>query len=119
MDAWNETIGMVISITPEELALDLKHSDDQVLDVRKESEWDTCHLNGAKHLSLEILEEQLDELDKDLKYTVHCAGGYRSMIASSILKKHGFKNIKNVYGGMSKIKELEIDIVYPEKAELS
>ncbi len=118
MDAWDETIGMVISITPEELALDLKHSDDQVLDVRKESEWETCHLKGAKHLSLENMEEQLDELNKDHKYMVHCAGGYRSMIASSILKKHGFNNIKNVYGGMSKIKELEIDIIYPEKAEL-
>jgi len=107
---------MVISITPEEFALDVKHSDDQVLDVRKADEWETCHLNGAESLNLETLEQNLDSIDKDLRYIVHCAGGYRSMVASSLLKKHGIANVRNVYGGMSKIKELDLDIIYPEEA---
>jgi len=119
IDTWkkaNESMDMVISITPEEFALDVKHSDDQVLDVRKADEWETCHLNGAESLNLETLEQNLDSIDKDLRYIVHCAGGYRSMVASSLLKKHGIANVRNVYGGMSKIKELDLDIIYPEEA---
>jgi hydroxyacylglutathione hydrolase len=49
----------------------------------------------------------LEELDKDGKYLVHCAGGYRSMIAASILTNSGFKNLINVHGGFSKIRQVE------------
>ena len=113
----NEPLDMVISISPEELALDLKHDEKcTVLDVRKPSEWDTCHLKKAQSLNLETMQENLDDLDKETHYLVHCAGGYRSMMASSIMKNRGFKYVKNVHGGMSKIKEMEVDIVYPEPA---
>jgi len=108
-------IDMVISVTPEEFALDFKHSPIEVLDVRKPSEWDTCHLEGATLGSLQDLEEKIPTLDKSAQIYVHCAGGYRSMIASSMLKAAGFSLVKNVYGGWSKIKELDLPKVMPAK----
>lgn len=113
--AAGKQVDMVISITPEELALDYKHSDIEVLDVRKPSEWDTCHLKDATFGSLQDLESTMNELDKNKTWYVHCAGGYRSMIAASMLKAKGFANIKNVYGGWSKIKELDLPKIMPTK----
>lgn len=78
-----------------------------VLDVRRSSEADTEHLDGAFNISLVELEDRIAELDKERKYLVHCAGGYRSMIASSILKQHGIHNIKNIYGGFGAISKTE------------
>ncbi len=113
-DAGNR-MDMVISITPEEFALDYKHGKIEVLDVRKPSEWDTCHLEGATHGSLQDLEKMIPSLKKDAQIYVHCAGGYRSMIAASMLKSAGFGLVKNVYGGWSKIKELDLPKVMPAK----
>jgi len=76
-----------------------------VLDVRRNTEAQTEHVKGAMNLSLKDLPERMNELDKNVNYLVHCAGGYRSMIASSILKKHGFANFKNVLGGFKAIQE--------------
>lgn len=120
MDVWikaGKALDMVISIEPEELALDYKHSSIEVLDVRKPGEWDTCHLEGAIHGSLQDLEAKMPSLNKETPYYVHCAGGYRSMIAASMLKAQGFDNIRNVYGGWSKIKELDLPKVMPTKAK--
>jgi rhodanese-related sulfurtransferase len=59
--------------------------------------------------------KDLEKLDKSKHYLVHCAGGYRSMIATSILKQNDFTNITNVKGGMAKLKELnDLNIVMPE-----
>lgn len=76
-----------------------------VLDVRRNTEAQTEHVKGAMNLSLKDLPERMNELDKNANYLVHCAGGYRSMIASSILKQNGFTNFKNVLGGFDAIKE--------------
>ncbi len=117
-DTWKNSgnrMDMVISITPEELALDFKHSTIEVLDVRKPSEWDTCHLEGATHGSLQELDKMIPNLNKGAQIYVHCAGGYRSMIAASMLKAAGFSLVKNVYGGWSKIKELDLPKVMPSK----
>lgn len=108
-------LDMVISVSPEEFALDYKHEKPVVLDVRKASEWDTCHLEGATFGSLQDLEKQIPTLKKEDTYFVHCAGGYRSMIAASMLKAKGFDRVKNVYGGWSKIKELDLPKVMPAK----
>lgn len=78
----------------------------KVLDVRKPGEFEVGHIIGAKSLHLQILEENLNELDKKAPYLIHCAGGYRSMIAASILKKHGFSNLINVHKGYSSIQNL-------------
>ncbi|MBS3914888.1 MAG: MBL fold metallo-hydrolase [Bacteroidetes bacterium] len=119
MDVWQENhkpLDMVISITPEEFALDKKYSEVNILDVRKPSEWAQGIVENAHLLNLEDLQDKLDTLDPEAEYEIHCAGGYRSMIACSILKAHGFNRIKNVYGGYNQIKTTDISIVIPEAA---
>jgi len=75
-----------------------------VLDVRNVGEYENGHVEGAIHIPLGVLESRLSELDATKEYLVHCAAGYRSMIASSILERHGFTHVKNVHGGFSQMK---------------
>lgn len=76
-----------------------------VLDVRKESEYESQHLVGAQNFPLDFIHRNLDQVDKSTKYFLHCAGGYRSVIAASILKKNGFDQLINVDGGFEEIKK--------------
>ena len=78
----------------------------ELLDVRRSTEAETEHVAGAINISLVELEDRISELDKSQQYVLHCAGGYRSMIAASILANHGFEHIVNVHGGFAKIKRL-------------
>lgn len=77
----------------------------KVLDVRKPSEFETEHAETATNSPLDYLNEGLSGLDKNETYYVHCKSGYRSMIANSILKKNGFKNILDIKGGFDAILE--------------
>jgi rhodanese-related sulfurtransferase len=107
-EAWTDAdkrYDMVISIDDEEFELDVKHTDVGVLDVRKPVEFNELHVDKAQHFSLDKIIENTKALDPTKEYLVHCAGGYRSMIAVSYLKAHGVKNVKNVWGGFGKIKE--------------
>lgn len=79
-----------------------------ILDVRKQSEFDTQHIKGAINIPLNELENRLKELDQSKKYIMHCAAGYRSMMAASILKKNEISNFVNVYGGFGALKTSEI-----------
>ena len=119
-EAWKEAgkdIDLIISIDAEELALDAKFDEKiHILDVRKPDEWNESHVKKAEHISLQDLEDQTGRLDKNQTYYVHCAGGYRSMIAASLLKEKGFPNVKNVLGGFNKIKESGIEL---ESANIS
>lgn len=112
-------IDLIISIDPYEFSLDYKHDDIKVLDVRKQGEWDTAHLGKAKHVCLSKIADNLEifENDKNPVY-IHCAGGYRSMIAASYLRQNGFKLIKNVLGGFNKIKDEEGLDILSEAVEL-
>jgi hydroxyacylglutathione hydrolase len=93
------------SIEPEELKTYMADGW-KVLDVRKPGEFESGHVEGAKTLHLQILEENLSSLNPETPYLIHCAGGYRSMIAASILKKHGFTKFVNVHQGWSAIQHL-------------
>ncbi|MFN3444886.1 MAG: rhodanese-like domain-containing protein, partial [Bacteroidia bacterium] len=107
-EAWldaEKRYDMVISIDDEEFELDVKHTEVGVLDVRKPGEFNELHVDKAQHFSLDKIVENTKTLDPTKEYLVHCAGGYRSMIAVSYLKAHGIKNVKNVWGGFGKIKE--------------
>ena len=107
-EAWldaEKRYDMVISIDDEEFELDVKHTEVGVLDVRKPGEFNELHVDKAQHFSLDKIVENTKALDPTKEYLVHCAGGYRSMIAVSYLKAHGVKNVKNVWGGFGKIKE--------------
>ena len=82
-----------------------------VIDVRKASEYEAGHLKGAVLAPLAELNDHLADIPKDKTFYVHCAGGYRSVIAASILKGRGRHNLVDVGGGFKAIKEAEIPIV--------
>jgi rhodanese-related sulfurtransferase len=112
--AWKKSgneIDTIKSIPPEELEKDLT-GDIKVLDVRKESEYFSERINSDKvsNFPLDFVNDKYDELDKDQEYYIHCAGGYRSMITSSILKARGFDKLIEVAGGFSKIKDTNIKL---------
>ncbi|HMU44713.1 MAG TPA: MBL fold metallo-hydrolase [Chitinophagaceae bacterium] len=112
-EAWknaNEEIDMIIDIEPDELTMDMPHDDKLVIvDVRRPTEFAEGHLKDAVNMPLNEMTDPgiVAELEEDQNLYIHCAGGYRSVIASSILKKQGYHNLRNVLGGWSKIKEQE------------
>lgn len=79
----------------------------QVFDVRKKNEFNSQHLVGAENTPLGTINEYLASFPKDKKFALHCAGGYRSMIAASILKQRGWDNFVDVRGGFNAIAALE------------
>lgn len=83
----------------------------QVLDVRRMNEYATNHLPTAQIIPLRDLKNRLSELDKDTAYQVHCAGGYRSMIAASVLKAEGFSHVTNIEGGIGAIEKAQAQLV--------
>ncbi len=116
-DAWQqsgERVDLIIDVEADELAMDIPFDDHLiVVDVRKETEFADGHVKDAVNLPLNDINDpalMANIEDTDNLY-VHCAGGYRSVIASSILKKQGFHNLRNVVGGWSKIKEQKVEIV--------
>lgn len=82
-----------------------RQAETAVLDVRRESEFNTEHVVGAQNLPLDFINKRMNEIERDQTYLVHCAGGYRSLIAISILKARGFDRLVNVEGGFKAIKE--------------
>ncbi len=111
-EAWKNAgkrFDMVISIDDEEFALDVKNTEVKVLDVRKPGEFADLHMKTALHFPLDTLNKDYTALDKNEEYLIHCAGGYRSMVAASFLKSKGFTLVKNVYGGFGKIRNLNLE----------
>lgn len=76
-----------------------------VIDVRKKSEFDSEHVIDAMNIPLNEINHHLSEIPKDKPFVVHCAGGYRSMIAASILKQRGWVDFVDVRGGFKEINE--------------
>jgi hydroxyacylglutathione hydrolase len=117
-EAWQaagENIDMIIDVEADELAMDIPFDPNIVIiDVRKETEYGSGHVKDALNIPLSNLTDPGSMADLDDKHNmyVHCAGGYRSIIASSLLKREGFHNLRNVVGGWSKINEL------PDKFEI-
>ncbi len=121
-DAWTaagEQIDLIIDIEPDEFAMDFPHDNLlEVIDVRKPSEFEIAHVKGAHNIPVDTLMDPLNVamIDDNNNLYVHCAGGYRSVIAASILKRHGYHNLRNVLGGFAKIKlEKGIQVVQPGK----
>ncbi len=80
-----------------------------VFDVRKPGEYTSEHIVNVANTPLDYLNEHLSEFPTKEKFYIHCAGGYRSVIAASILKARGFHNVIDVAGGYKAIKETEIE----------
>ncbi len=86
----------------------------EVMDVRKPGEWNSGHLEEAIFYPLANMPSNLEGLDKNKTYVVHCGGGYRSMIAISLMRKQGFTNLINVYGGFGAMVNAGMKIVTEE-----
>jgi len=71
----------------------------QIVDVRRPTEWQEGHVNGARHKPLDNLTSRLDDVDRTKPIAVYCKGGYRSAIASSLLQRAGYRQVMNVVGG--------------------
>ena len=80
-----------------------------IVDVRKETEYADGHVKQAINIPLLELNDpaSMANLEDNHNIYIHCAGGYRSVIASSLIKKEGIHNIRNVVGGWNSIKELK------------
>lgn len=78
-----------------------KKDEVQVIDVRGATEYNAGHVDGAHHLFVGTLEKNLDKINKDQEVVLHCQAGDRCSIAYSILKKNGYTNVKNYFGGMN------------------
>ena len=72
-----------------------------MLDVRTDREWNAGHIEGAHHIHGGKLEERYDEVPRDRPVAVICGTGYRASIASSFLKREGYRDVANVLGGMT------------------
>lgn len=121
-EAWQaagEKIDLIIDVEPDELAMDMPHDPKlEVIDVRKESEWEAGHVQGSSNLPLSTLMDPLTiaSVSDDNNLYIHCAGGYRSVIAASILKRQGYHNLRNVLGGFGKMKDVKgLKIIAQEK----
>ena len=110
-DAWKnagEKIDLVIDVEADELAMDFPFDDKLlVVDVRKPNEFAEGHVKDSLNIPLSEMTDvaQIAQLEEDQNIYVHCAGGYRSVIAASLLKQQGYHNLRNVLGGWGKIKE--------------
>jgi rhodanese-related sulfurtransferase len=109
-DTWKaagKDIDTLEQVTADELA---GIEDAKVVDVRKIGEYQSEHVPSAIHASLEYINDHMTELPTEGKYYMHCAGGYRSVIAASILKARGYHNMVDIAGGFKAIKEAGIEV---------
>jgi hydroxyacylglutathione hydrolase len=112
-DAWKQASKEydTVSSIPATTFKEAKESGDvSIFDVRKEGEFLSEHAVGAKNTPLDYMNNHLAEFPDTETFYVHCAGGYRSMIAASILKSRGIHNLINVQGGFTAIKEVNVAV---------
>ena len=104
--AAGKEIDSIESISTEELAERIKNGAEvNILDVRKNTEHYSEHLINSENAALEYINKNMVQIDRDKPYYVHCAGGYRSMIFSSILRARGYTNLIDIKGGFKALKE--------------
>lgn len=112
LEAWEEAgkdIDTLKSITAERFAAIYKDNKSiNILDVRKDGEYSSTHLENAQHFALDYINTQMEDINRENTYYVHCAGGYRSVIAASILKARGFNNLIDIAGGFGALKKTNL-----------
>lgn len=109
-DAWKESgkeVDSLERLSPKQFATQYDEKP-LVFDVRKKSEFDSEHLVDAINIPLNQINEHLAEFPKEKPFMVHCAAGYRSMIAASILKQRGWDNFVDIRGGFKEMAETKV-----------
>lgn len=105
----NNNFDIIESVSAEDLSHEIEKVN--LIDVRKSGERLNGYLLNSKHISLDSFQEKITEIDIKDKHYVHCAGGYRSMIACSILKRNGYNSVVDVEGGFSSIRNSNFKII--------
>ena len=103
-----EPIDLIVNIDADEFAMDLPFDPKlKVVDVRRETEFADGHVPGARNIPLETLTDPgtMAEFDDTDNIYIHCASGYRSIIACSLFKRQGIHNLHNITGGWDEIKK--------------
>jgi glyoxylase-like metal-dependent hydrolase (beta-lactamase superfamily II)/rhodanese-related sulfurtransferase len=116
MEAWihaGKTTEQITSITAKEFEQRFNTKSVAVLDVRKDGEYNSAHLEGdhIEHLSLDGIHQKIQGIESQKTYHVYCGGGYRSVIATSILKANGFSNVIDIAGGFAALKKTQLPMV--------
>lgn len=110
-DSWvkaNKEIDTIHRISPTEFEQKLNIDNDVVIDIRKESEYCAEHVSEAYNKPLSAINEWITAIDPNQHFFIHCAGGYRSMIAASILQARGFRNFTEIEGGFNGIAKTSV-----------
>lgn len=124
-EAWQkagEKTDLIIDVEADELIMDIPHDPNlKVVDVRRETEFADGHLADALNLPLNEMTDvaELAQFEEKENLYIHCAGGYRSVIAASLLKRQGVHNLRNVTGGWSRIREQEKANIVKEASVLN
>ncbi|HAJ81104.1 MAG: MBL fold metallo-hydrolase [Zunongwangia sp.] len=108
-EAAGKEVDTINRITAEELEQKM-NQDIVIIDVRKKSEFDSEHIEGVVNVPLNQINQHLEKFPKEQEFVLHCAGGYRSMIAASILQQRGWSQLTDVIGGFKSIKETTIPV---------
>ncbi len=106
-----EKVESIHQIDAQEFVKRYKSEIIHVIDTRKPTEYKKSRLENVKNIPLDFIQKHLHKFNRNEKYYIHCAGGYRSMIAASILKRNGIDNIIDIKGGFSAITQADESIV--------
>ena len=115
IQAWTasgKSTDQITSISAEEFSVKTKEDKLHVLDVRKDGEYNSMHLKmvDLQHFALDYINHQMNQINTHKTYYIHCAGGYRSVIAASILKARGFHKIVDIAGGFAALKKTNVSM---------
>jgi len=119
--AWKEAgfpLATIAQMNVAELDARLRSHDVQVLDVRRAPEWEAGHIENAMWWPLDNFKVAPPEMDREARVAVHCKGGYRSMIAASLLQRAGFKNVINMTGGFDAWQQARLPVVGAKAVEV-
>ncbi|MFM2358199.1 MAG: hypothetical protein RLY16_191 [Bacteroidota bacterium] len=111
--AWikaGKEVDQIKRIQPQDFESLYQNNKPLVIDVRKKSEFDAQHIPDAINIPLNQINRHLSDFPKNKPFILHCAGGYRSMIAASILKQRGWDNLSDVVGGFAEIAKTQVPV---------
>ncbi|MFV8356883.1 MBL fold metallo-hydrolase [Flavobacterium sp. XS1P32] len=110
-DAWakaGKEVDTVNRISAEQFATDVKIGESKIIDIRKETEYSAEHIEDSYSKPLAAINDWVKDINSKEHFYLHCAGGYRSMIAASILEARGFRNFTEIEGGFNAIAKTNV-----------
>ena len=110
-ESWKNSgkeIDTVNRISAQQFEKEISEKNATIIDVRKESEYNAEHVDNAFNKPLAYINDWINTLDSNERFYLHCAGGYRSMMAASILQARGYRNFSEIAGGFSAISQTEV-----------